>query len=380
MLLDSDYPGADNLYGDVFVHTRVKAYQARGIEVKVVSFFRDIPDYDYEGVQVSHAPVIKDVITIYNEFNPDFVFVHFYHKDLFEFINRIKAQVIVWVHGYEALGWYRRLFNFTPYYFLRNMHNIILPNIRQMKGFRSLVRKSESGGKIRFVFVSKWMKRMAEADAGATIRRYNIIPNPIDTRQFAFQQKNTEHRKKILMIRSFNSRKYANDIAIDAIQILSRKEYFNSLEFSIYGRGKYFAQLTEPLKKFSNVKLYETFLPNIEIAAVHRAHGIFLCPTRQDAQGVSMCEAMSSGLVPVTSPCTAIPEFVDDGVTGLLGKNANKLASQIDYLYHQPERFLSMSKNASAYIKSKCSFDTVIDAELNLMSHPQEQLFLQNVN
>ena len=37
-------------------------------------------------------------------------------------------------------------------------------------------------------------------------------------------------------------------------------------------------------------------------------NGIFICPTRQDAQGVSMCEAMSSGLVPITLYNTAIPE------------------------------------------------------------------------
>ena len=41
-------------------------------------------------------------------------------------------------------------------------------------------------------------------------------------------------------------------------------------------------------------------------------HGVYLCPTRFDTQGVMLGEAMSSGMVTITNPVAAIPEFTDD--------------------------------------------------------------------
>ena len=46
LILDQDYPSESNLYGDVFVHTRVKEY-VKDVEVKVVSFLREGKDSVY---------------------------------------------------------------------------------------------------------------------------------------------------------------------------------------------------------------------------------------------------------------------------------------------------------------------------------------------
>ena len=80
-----------------------------------------------------------------------------------------------------------------------------------------------------------------------------------------------------------------------------------------------------------------------------------LIPTRQDAQGVSMCEAMSSGLVPVTSNNTAIPEYV------------NELKDAIQEMYYSPDIFLKKSKKASQHINKICSPQKVITKELDLI-------------
>jgi glycosyltransferase involved in cell wall biosynthesis len=368
MVLDSDYPGADNLYGDVFVHTRVKEYQKTAV-VKVVSFFRDKKDYAYEGVSVVHAPQIQDVERIFKEFNPEYIFIHFYNRKLFGFISKVNIPVVIWVHGYEALGWYRRLFNYTLYGLLRNIHNIVLPNVKQMIGFRKLVEFSNKNNRVHFVFVSDWMRKVSQADSFSKIRNYSIIPNPINIDLFKYNLKTEQDRKRILMIRSFNSHKYANDLAVEAIKLLSGKPFFNDLQFCIYGKGKYFKTLTDPLKSFSNVSLNETFLANQEIPGVHKQYGLFLCPTRQDAQGVSMCEAMSSGLVPITSDCTAIPEFVEHLHSGLLSDNPQELADAIEKLYHDPSMFVRISKQASASIVEKCSITNIVTKELSVFNH-----------
>ena len=96
-------------------------------------------------------------------------------------------------------------------------------------------------------------------------------------------------------------------------------------------------------------------------------NGVFLCPTRQDAQGVSMCEAMSSGLVPVTSNNTAIPEFVEDKHSGFLNtNNPVNFADSIEFLLKNPKIFLKISKNASSSIEKICSSKIVAKLELEL--------------
>ncbi|MEO7685230.1 MAG: glycosyltransferase family 4 protein, partial [Gemmatimonadaceae bacterium] len=216
-----------------------------------------------------------------------------------------------------------------------------------------------------FVFVSNWIKHVAEADTRCRVTGYDIIPNPIDTARFPYVIKHPEHRTKVLLIRPFNSRKYANDIAIDAIKRFSRYPEFGQFQFSIHGRGKLFAPLTKRLARFENVSVHEGFLTHAEIRVLHEAHGILLCPTRQDSQGVSMCEAMSSGLVPVASNSTAIPEFVEDGRTGFLTRDSEEIVAVLRRLYSDAGLFLRMSKAAAEDIRLRTGADHVVAREMD---------------
>src|SRR5690606_6953555 len=125
------------------------------------------------------------------------------------------------------------------------------------------------------------------------------------------REKGPEQRKRLLSIRPYASRKYANDLTVKAIVELSKRDFFNELEVALIGDGELFDQITEPVKGFPNVKLVRKFLSHKEISATHKDYGIFITPTRMDSQGVSRDEAMSSGLVPITTNVTAIPEFVN---------------------------------------------------------------------
>ena len=62
---------------------------------------------------------------------------------------------------------------------------------------------------------------------------------------FEFAQKSKNDRLKILSIRSFNSKNYANDITTKAILELSKKPYFNELSFTICGEGRLWQRTTK---------------------------------------------------------------------------------------------------------------------------------------
>lgn len=365
LILDENYPHLDNLMGDVFVHVRAKEYSKKH-NVLVFSFFHKPRKIIYEGIEVVLFDDKDKLIQALKDYNPDRLLIHFYQSWMLnKIIKCINIPVIIWVHGYEALGWYRRLFNYTWYSPV--LLNYIKKNTYQQYQFRKLIHFANKIEQIHFVFVSEWMRRITELDTLCKINNYKIISNPIDTELFGYKEKDPSLRKKILILRSFGSNKYANDISIKAILILAKKTFFQELEITIIGQGHLFKELTKPLMRFENIKLQESSVRQMMIPELHLKNGIFLCPTRQDAQGVSMCEAMSSGLVPITTNNTAIPEFVINGKSGFLTINSEDVALKIELMYNQPELFQLISKQAAISIKQKCGLQTIILKELNII-------------
>ena len=98
---------------------------------------------------------------------------------------------------------------------------------------------------------------------------------------------------------------------------------------------------------------------------MHKNHGVLLIPTRTDTHGVSREEAMSSGLVPVTTAAGAVPEFLtaDEGYLAE-PEDARGLADAIRDLYAHPEVFARKSTAAAARIRRTTASSRVVDAEL----------------
>jgi len=367
VILNNNYPSKENLYGDVFVHSRLK-YYLPFFDIYVIGYKESIEEtqsYEYENIKVVNFNNKNLFLDKIRNINPSLIGIHFVEGWLYEnFIKNTKIPIVIWVHGAEALGWYRRLYNITGF---KQALGTIKANVVQLFQLRQIIKHSNRTNNITFVFVSEWMKKIAECDTMSKINNFRIISNPIDTNLFQFNDKSIELRKKILLIRSFDSKKYANDLAINAIKILAKKSFFNDLEFSIYGKGRYFEGLTSSLVKYKNIKINNFYVENIKIPEIHKSYGVFLCPTRQDAQGVSMCEAMSSGLVVISSNCTAIPEFVKDSENGYLTKSAINIAKEIEFIYNNPNEFVRLSKNGSDSICLKSGHEIVIQNEIEIL-------------
>jgi glycosyltransferase involved in cell wall biosynthesis len=130
-----------------------------------------------------------------------------------------------------------------------------------------------------------------------------------------------------------------------------------------------FDKTLEPIKDLPNISMQKGAVQQVSIPNVHQQYGLFLCPTRQDAQGVSMCEAMSSGLVPITTNNTAIPEFVSHQKSGFLTNNPEEIADAIEKLYYEPKLFTEVSANAAASIRQLCNIENITKKELTLIEN-----------
>ncbi|HGG0828668.1 TPA: FkbM family methyltransferase [Campylobacter jejuni] len=370
LVLTKQYPSYDDLYKYGFLHSRIKAYKEKGVLVDVfrLSNTQRYECREFEDIDVMTASndVLEDTLA---SGQYDHVLVHFLDKNMWNVLEKFvdKIKITVWIHGAEIQIWQRREFEFERYSEMEIQRQKKLSDQR-VKFWTKIFNANYKN--MHFVFVSEYFKNESLGDLKVTLEssRYTIIHNPIDTSMFDYLPKSPDDRKKILSIRPFTSRKYANDLSIKAILELSRREFFKDLEFFIVGDGILFDELTNDLKSFKNIILHKGFLTQKEISNLHKKYGIFLNPTRMDAQGVSRDEAMSSGLVPITNNIAAIPEFVDDECGILIEpENAKALADAIEFLYKNPDEFMKLSANAAKRVRKQCDKNMIISKELDII-------------
>lgn len=365
LLLTNHYPSYDDLYRNGFVHSRVKAYREHSVNVDIFRLRKDQPIswHEFQDVDVTTGSQ-QALRRLLASGRYRHVLVHFLDPDMWDvlkdFIDGLK--VTVWVHGAEVQPWWRREYNYQDD---TGLAKAKLESDKRVEFWRTLFKNLPKN--LSFVFVSQYFANEVFEDVGVKLCTdcYKVIHNPVDTDLFSYVEKGLEQRKKVLSIRPYASRKYANDLSVKAVIELSKEPFFDDLKFLFVGDGDLFDETLEPLKGFRNVCISRGFLSQVEIAKLHRGYGIFLCPTRMDAQGVSKDEAMSSGLIPVTNGVTAIPEFVDASC-GVLAEaeDYKSMASGIKDIYTDSDLFKSMSAMAAARARKQVDKRKIVCQEM----------------
>ncbi len=375
LLLTTGYPRDGDLYQNAFIHRRVVKYQQAGMAVRVFWLWppcKAAERYTFDGVQVvkgNHEVLGRELAAAAGTWQA--ALLHFIDPEMLRLLGRHEPDLraIVWIHGVETEGCRRRLFN------VRGPKGVVatvrrLPYIRRQRALlRRVYEGRDLGRRVDVVFVSTWYREnVAEADVGVAARCGHVIPNFVDEELFAHVPKVAADARRVLSVRPFTHRKYANDLMVKAVVQLTNAEATRDLEFTIVGDGPLWDSTTRPLQALANVTLQRRFLTHAEMSAMHRCHGVFLCPTRLDSQGVSMGEAMASGLVPVTNSVTAIPEFVDPECGKLARPGDHRgLARAVTELAVNPEDFTVMSRRAAERVRAQCGHAATIQRELDLM-------------
>ena len=369
LILTNHYPSYEDLYKNMFVHKRLLSYKEDGLvcDVMRMNIYAKNVNREFEGINVVEGYCDK-LENILSHGNVDTVCVHFLDRQMWDVLKEFKdkLKIIIWSHGADIQPWWRREFNITS----KDDEQRAKKSSEERMALWKEVFECKNCN-ISFVYVSEYFANEIFEDYKIKLPKdkYFIIHNLIDTNLFSYKEKEPELRKKILTIKPFSSRKYANDLTTKAILELSKKDFFDQLEFDIYGDGDLFETENKPLEKFKNVHLHKKFLKQSEIKALHDKHGIFIASTRWDSQGVSRDEAMSSGLVPITNSVSAIPEFVDEN-SGILvpAEDFKGITEGIEKLYFNPDEFLRLSKNAAKRVREQSSKEFTIKKEEKLIN------------
>ncbi len=368
LVLSKQYPAYDDLYKYGFLHSRIRAYQKEGVLVDVLRLTDAPSSYrEFENIDIANGDhKLLDATLSTGEIKH--VLVHLMDEKMWSILSKHidNIKVTAWIHGAEIQVWQRRSFEFERMTKDEVIRQKKLSDKRK-KFWQNLL--SAPPKNLHLVFVSQTFADEVMADLGMKLpyNLYSVIHNYVDGDIFPYNEKPIEYRNKILSIRSFASRKYANDLTVKAIEVLSRKPCFHDMSFHIIGDGDLFDETVKPLTVYDNVKIEKKFLTHNQISELQNEYGVFLNPTRWDSQGVSRDEAMSSGLVPVTSRVAAVPEFVDSS-SGILVdvEDYHALADALENISNNPSLFSTLSQNASKRTRQQCSYEQTIKKELAL--------------
>lgn len=372
LLICAGYPSYDNKYRCSFIHTRMQAYKKEGLKVDL-AVVNENYIYKTEFTKFENIDVVStgynDIRSVLQNRTYKKILVHFFdekYAQILDASNLENTEVILYSHGSDTL--YRAWDKLNAKYFTKKT---TIPKYIK-KSFPEkdkLIKRYNDMSNVKFVFVSKWAKKLSEELIGIKYKNSEIIPCNIDMDIFKYTKKDPELRKKICVIRKYdNLNTYSIDIAVKIVLELSKKKYFDDLEFSFYGDGEYHDKLLEPIKEFSNVKIYKKFLSHEEIAAVHKENGIALFPTRFDTQAVSACEAAMSGLVVITSNGVGTEEYISPKIgTYSEVENIKEYVKKIDEIYKDEKLFIKLSKKMHDSVAKTLDNKNTIDKDIKLI-------------
>lgn len=370
LVIANEYPNYGQEYGNGFVHRRVRAYQQSGAEVDVVSYGkrRRRGIYEYDGVSVLSG-YVAELEGLLAKRSYDSISVHFLNPEMWTVlepnIELYETPLTVFIHGYEADRWIRRVFDINSSDRLRS---VIDRTFMLQRFWKSVVESRSSPS--RFVFVSKYWQEVVQEDMDVHFppSKVAIVHNVIDTELFRYIPKGSDQRFRFLWVRSATSRKYGADMAVKVLKEVLASRHGHEIEATIIGDGEHFSEFENAFGSDDRVRIERRFATQEEIADLHRSHGLFLVPTRLDSQGVSRDEAMSSGLVPITNATTAVPEFVDPSC-GILAphESVQEMVDGVLRIMDSPEAFLEMSRAAAHRARTQVGPEATIGRELEIL-------------
>lgn len=368
LIICRNYPDDQGGYGGAFIKVRVEAYAAEGRHCTVF-----VCDEAREAVSrsvVNGVPIRRGSSRLLRQWLAGERFEGVaVHSPTASMMSALQdgcglTGVAIFLHGFEARDYLRLMQNHSADRLRAEAHITEPVHLVRMALLAKIFKMTDCP----VVFVSNFLRQIAEVDIGAIAPNAHIIPNHVSARQFPYVEKTNDKRHSVLSIRPFTRANYGGDLIVETIKVLSERPGFEAFNFHVHGFGAHFERLTAPLRSLRNVHLVAGAVEHVHIPQLHAKSGIYLCPSRHDTQGLGLCEAMSSGLVPVSNAIGGIPEFAPPEAA-LLGEtfDPRAYADNIEKLVSSPAKFQTMSAQAAQVARARCGASATSMRELDVL-------------
>ena len=335
----------------VFFKTRVIEYIKSGHQVEVITL-QPQPSKEHQIKDLTVTVIKKKEIyeCLRRKINNiDIFLIHFINFRIIRFLLNYNVNATIFFHGVEAISSIRYIFDWylKPIFHLKKF----IYNLIQFYLLKKLINTKKN---IKFVFVSAWMKQAIEKDLNVNFLKFQsaIIHNPVSNYFFKkdFELSFNTQKINLIVVKNFNSYKYAGDLTLKYILKYSKNKFFDNFNFIIVGEGILLEKYKKKLLTHKNITIINKFIENEKLVDLYQKNHIFLYLSRLDAQSVSISEALSLGMIVVTSKIAAIPEFIKDGYNGyLIDNNYDSFEKKINYIYQNKNNLKTVSENAKKY-------------------------------
>jgi glycosyltransferase involved in cell wall biosynthesis len=196
---------------------------------------------------------------------------------------------------------------------------------------------------------SRYSCEVARREYGVPEEKLAAVPEPIDLaeweRRFAAARRRPASGPVVLCV----ARMYPRKRIVDLLEAAARiRAGIPGARFRIVGRGPEWESV---VRRHADLGLGETvtLLGDVSreaLATEYVGADLFCLPSVQEGFGIVFLEAMAAGLPVVACRAAAIPEVVEDGVTGTLvaPRDPAALATAMQGLLENPERRRAMSE------------------------------------
>lgn len=216
----------------------------------------------------------------------------------------------------------------------------------------------------------------AERIVGQLKEQRSYLPYGIDCerlRQLVVQQPETILKKKgpyILTVAKLYERK-GIDILLQAIK--KAKDSLEGHSFLIVGDGPEETRLKQMAGDLgvADHVVFAGDIPNTVIPTLFKDCRFFVLPSRSEPFGIVLLEAMTFGKAILATRVGGIPEFVTDGMNGVLvpSEDSETLARQIRIFIQRGDQTERIGKNGLAVVEELYDYRSIIKKYEELFGH-----------
>lgn len=179
----------------------------------------------------------------------------------------------------------------------------------------------------------------------------------------------SEDTLRLACLGRLDAEQKGHDVLLAALSRVSWSGSDWSLD--LYGSGPDEAYLRELVAHYALAGRVSFRGHTHDVASVWRDHDVLVLPSRREARGIAITEAMACGRPVVATAVGGIPDSVVDGVTGLLAAAATEDAwvDALERLWRERDRLPTWGANARRHVEALFADDPVARFATLLMSH-----------